>query len=84
MEIRFGLLDRVVYLNGATLKFEEGVVKDVRIIPTGISKNEKGEDVLDGYEVLYQLQNGLVLSSQEVYDSEGQARERYREALFGS
>lgn len=82
IEVKYGLLDKVVYLNGATLRFESDAVKDIRIIPTGISKNEKGEDVLDGYEILYQLRNGLVLSSQEVYDTEEQAKERYKAALF--
>lgn len=82
IEIKYGLLDKVVYLNSATLKFESGKVKDVRVIPTGISKDAAGEDVLDGYEVLYQLQSGIVLSSKEVYDSEEQALERYREELL--
>lgn len=81
IEVKYGLLDKVVYLNSATLKFEEGVVKDIRIIPTGISKGEDGQDRLDGYEILYQLTSGIVLSSKEVYDSEEQARQRYREAF---
>lgn len=82
IEIKYGLLEKVVYLNGATLKFESGVVRDIRVIPTGISKNEAGEDVLDGYDVLYQLQSGIVLTSREVYDSEEQAKEALRQALF--
>lgn len=82
VEVKYGLLEKVVYLNTAELRFDSDVVKDIRVIPTGISKSESGEDRLDGYEVLYQLRNGLVLSSKEVYDSEEQAKERYREALF--
>ena len=82
IEIKYGLLDKVVYLNTAEMRFDSDVVKDIRVIPTGISKDEKGEDRLDGYEVLYQLKNGIVLTSKEVYDSEEQARERYREVLF--
>ncbi len=81
VEIKFGLLDKVVYLNTAAMRFEESAVKGIRVIPTGISKNEAGEDVLDGYEVLYQLKNDVVLSSQEIFASEEQARERYREVL---
>jgi len=83
IEVKYGLFDRVVYLNGATLKFESGQVLDIRILPTAISKNADGEDVLDAYDVVYKLDNGLVLASAEVYDSEEQARERYKEALFG-
>lgn len=81
IEIKYGLLDKVVFFNGATMKFESDAVRDVRVVPTGISKDEKGEDVLDGYEVLYQLQSGAVLTSKEVFDSEEQGRQRYREAL---
>lgn len=81
IEVKYGLLDKVVFFNGATMKFEEGVVKDVRIIPTGISKDEKGEDVLDGYEILYQLSSGVVLTSKEVFDSAEEGLKCYREAL---
>lgn len=81
IEVKYGLLDSVVYFNSATLKFERDAVKDIRIIPTGISKGEDGEDRLDGYEILYQLKSGIVLSSKEVYDSEEQGLGRYREAL---
>ena len=82
IEIKYGLLDKVVYLNTAGMRFESDAVKDIRVIPTGISKDEKGEDKLDGYEVLYQLKSGIVLTSKEVFDSEEQAKACYREALF--
>lgn len=81
IEIKYGLLDKVVYLNGATMKFESDAVRDVRVVPTGISKDAEGKDVLDGYEVLYQLKSGAVLTSKEVFDSEEQGRQHYREAL---
>ena len=81
IEVKYGLLDKVVYFNGATMKFENDTVRDVRIMPTGISKNESGEDVLDGYEILYQLTSGVVLTSKEVFDSAEEGLARYREAL---
>lgn len=81
IEIKYGLFDKVVYLNGATMKFETGSVRDIRIFPTAISKSAEGEEVLDGYDVVYKLDSGLVLTSGEVFDSEEQARQRYREAL---
>lgn len=82
VDIEFGLLEKVVYLNSATLTIEEGVVKGIRVVPTGISKDEKGNDVLDGYEVLYQLMNDIVLTSREVFQGKEQLLARYREALF--
>lgn len=84
IEIKYGIFDRVVYLNTSTLKFETGKVADIRVMPTGISKDENGEDILDSYDILYKLDNGIVLTSAEVYGSEEQARERIREALFAS
>ena len=82
IEVKYGIFDKVVYLNNAALRFERDAVKDIRIIPTGISKGEDGEDRLDGYEILYQLKNGLVMSSKEVYDTEEQAKKIYRDVLF--
>jgi hypothetical protein len=81
IEIKYGLFDKVVFFNGTTMKFEEDSVRDIRVMPTGISKDADGNDVLDGYEVLYQLQSGVVLTSKEVFDSEEQGRQCYREAL---
>lgn len=82
VDIEFGLLEKVVYLNSATLTVEEGVVKGIRVVPTGISKDSEGNDVLDGYEVLYQLMNDIVLTSREVFQGKEQLLARYRDALF--
>jgi len=81
IEIKYGLFDKVVYLNGATMKFETGKVRDIRIIPTSVSTNAEGEEVLESYDVIYKLDSGLMLTSGEVFDSEEQVRQRYREAL---
>lgn len=82
VDIEFGLLEKVVYLNCATMTIEEGVVKGIRVVPTSISKDAEGKDVLDGYEVLYQLMNDIVLTSREVFQGKEQLLARYREALF--
>lgn len=82
VDIEFGLLEKVVYLNCATMTVEEGVVKGIRVVPTSISKDAEGKDVLDGYEVLYQLMNDIVLTSREVFQGKEQLLARYREALF--
>lgn len=61
-----------------------GVVRGIQVVPTGISKDEAGNDVLDGYEVLYKMDSGLVLAESEVFASEAEARESYVRFFTGS
>lgn len=84
MEIRYNICDRVWFFNTAACAFESDTVKDVRVIPTGISKDVDGNDVLDSYDVLYALSRGGVVTEGEVFDSEEQARGHYREVFCGS
>lgn len=77
IEVKFDLLSEVVYFNTATGVVEKAKVKGVQIVPTGISKDEKGEDVLEGL-VLYQTMEGVMLSEQECFASEGECKEFYR------
>ena len=74
IEIKFGILDRVVYLNTATARFETAVVKGIRVVPTGIHKDESGVDVLDGYVVLYELFDGPMLAQDEVFGTAEEAK----------
>lgn len=74
IEIKFGILDRVVYLNTATARFETAVVKGIRVVPTGMHKDESGVDVLDGYVVLYELFDGPMLAQDEVFETAGDAK----------
>ena len=39
----------------------------MRVVPTGISKDEKGESVLDGYAVLYDTVDGPTLAAHCVH-----------------
>lgn len=78
IEVKFGICDKVAYFNTAEGKVLTAEVKGIQIIPTGISKNEKGENVLDGYVVLYQTFEGPVLSEQECFGSEEECFEAYR------
>ena len=78
IEVKFGICDKVVYFNTAECKVMTAVVKGIQVVPTGISKNEKGENVLDGYAVLYQTFEGPVLSEQECFESEDKCLEAYR------
>lgn len=78
IEVKFGICDKVAFFNTAEGKVLTAEVKGIQIVPTGISKNEKGENVLDGYAVVYQTFEGLVLSEQECFGSEEECFEAYR------
>ena len=78
IEVKFGICDKVAYFNTAEGKVLTAEVKGIQIVPTGISKNEKGENVLDGYAVLYQTFEGMVLSEKECFGSEEECFEAYR------
>lgn len=81
VEIKFGICDEVVYLNTATARFEKAVVKGIRVAPTGISKDESGKDVLDGFIVLYDLKDGPIVSQEEVFASEQECRQAWVDRL---
>lgn len=81
IEIKYQICDEVVFFNTAAMRFESGIVKGIQVVPTGISVGEDGRKRLDGCEVLYSLESGLVLTGAEVFDSEEEARDYY-EAYF--
>lgn len=78
IEVKFGICDKVAYFNTAECKVMTAEVKGIQVVPTGISKDEKGENVLEGYVVLYQTFEGPVLSEQECFGSEEDCKEAYR------
>lgn len=78
MEIKFGICEKVCYFNTAECKVMEAEIKGVQIVPTGISKSEKGENVLDGFVVLYATVEGPMLSEQECFRSEEECVARYK------
>lgn len=77
----FSICDKVVYLNTATRQFDTAVIKGIQIVPTGISKSEAGEDVLDGSVVLYQTKEGPVLAEAEVFGTVEEAREEWKRII---
>ena len=79
IEIKYGICDEVVYFNTAECSIVKVVVKGIQVVPTGISKDAEGKDVLDGYVVLYQTKDGPVLAESEVFGTEEECREKYRE-----
>lgn len=79
IEVKFSPCDKVHYFNTAECKIMTAEVKGVQVVPTGVSKDEKGENVLDGYVVLYQTFEGPMLSEQECFESEEECLARYRE-----
>ena len=46
-------------------------------------KPHDGKDVLDGYVILYETQNGPVLAESEVFSSEEEAREAWVRLVHG-
>ena len=68
-------------MNTATGKYDSAEVKRVQIVPTGISKNEKGENVLDGSVVLYETLEGPTLAETEVFGSIEEAREFWKKKI---
>lgn len=78
METKFNICDKVAYFNTAECKVMTAEVKGIRVIPTGISKDENGENKLDGAVVLYETVDGPVLAEQECFASEAECFEAYR------
>lgn len=74
MEVRFGLFDEVCFLNTATWRVEKGKVMKVTVLPTAVSKDSEGRDVLDDIAVLYELENRMVISEKEAFESEEELR----------
>lgn len=73
-EVKFDICGRVFYLNTSSGRIESDEVKGIQIVPTGISKDEAGRNVLDGQMVLYQTVDGMVLAESEVFVSEDECR----------
>lgn len=80
-EVKFKIYDKVVFFNTSACKFEKGVVKGIQVVPTASSKDENGEDRLEGYAVLYQMTSGVVLTENELFESEAAAKEHYLKVL---
>lgn len=81
METKFSIGDKVVFLNCAEMRFEEDVVKGIRVIPTNVSRNEQGEEAFDAVVVLYEMKGGLVLTEQEVFSDKDAAKSWYLDGL---
>lgn len=77
IDIKFSLCDDVFYFNTATCKVETGEIKGIQVVPTGISKDEKGKNKLDGFVVLYSLVDGPVLADSEVFGSKRECLDHY-------
>jgi len=83
MEIRFSICDKVVFFNTVTGKLETAEIKSVRVVPTGISKSDKGENVLDGCAVLYETVNGPTLAESEVFPDKETAKAELKKIVDG-
>lgn len=74
MEIKYSICDEVVFFNTVSGKLETTEIKSIRVVPTGISKNEQGKNVLDGCVVLYDTVNGPTLAESEVFPDKETAK----------
>lgn len=81
MEIKYKICDKVFYLNTAERKIVSAEIKGVRVIPTGISKDAKGRNKLEGSAVLYETFEGPVLAEQECFASEKECAETFRKVF---
>lgn len=81
METKFNILDKVVWFNTATRKMETGIVRGIQVIPTGMHRDENGEDILDSAMVMYQLDNKMTIAESEAFPTEEDAIGAYAEAL---
>jgi len=84
MKTRFDIMDEVWFFNTSERRFDSAQVRGIRVVPTGISKDEEGNDRLDGYAVLYEMDSRVVLTESEVFASEAEARESYVRFFTGS
>ena len=75
MELKFGILSEVWFLNTATWKVENAKVMKATVVPSGISKDSAGKDVLDGIVVFYELDNRMVISEAEAFASKEEVLE---------
>jgi hypothetical protein len=83
METKFKICDKAVYLNTANGKFETVEIKGIRIVPTGISKDESGNNVLDDYVILYEPFDGPILAESELFPDKESAKEEWIKRING-
>lgn len=81
METKFKICDKAVYLNTASGKLETVEIKGIQIVPTNISKDEKGNNVLEGYVVLYSPFEGPVLTEDELFPDAASAKAAWAERI---
>lgn len=79
ISLKYEICQKVWYFNSSSEMVESDEIKGARVMATGISKDENGESVCDGYVVLYQLDEGLVLSEREVFASADECWGYYKE-----
>ena len=81
MVTKFNILDKVVWFNTATRKMETGVVRGIQVIPTGMHRDEDGNDILDSAMVMYQLDNKMTIAETEAFPTEEDAIDALAQAI---
>lgn len=80
-ELKYNICDEVFFLNTSTGRIESAKIKGAQVMPVGISKNEKGEDILDGDVVLYRTFEGVVISESELFASREECKEHWLKVI---
>ena len=82
MTTKFSICDKVVWYNTGLKVIQEGEIKGVQIIPTGVSKDADGNNILEGYTVLYTIgDQRFVLAETELFADAKSCIEAHIEAL---
>ena len=77
----FSICSKVFYLNTATGRIDSAEVKRIQVVPTGISRDENGANVLDGQVVLYETVEGPTLVECEAFGSEEECRGYWKKKI---
>ena len=81
MVTKFDICDKVVWFNTTTRKMETGVVRGIQVVPTGMHRDESGEDILDSAMVMYQLDSKMTIAETEAFPTEEDAIEALAQAV---
>lgn len=68
-------------MNTASWRIEKARIVKITVMPTGVSKDAEGKDVLEDIAVLYELDNRMVITDMEAFDTEEALRAFARERL---
>ena len=81
MGTKFGLFDKVFFLDTARSTVSEAVVEGIRIMATDVVTSEAGEPILKAWAVVYHMKGGYALAETECFSSAEECRKHWQEVL---